>query len=278
MIDINAIERIGITNRIYQIQQRIANIEEQFQVDKMTVDFQSRLDKEIEKQDKLEAEKKAAANKNNLAQNNAEVKTNPLQDNFNQNNLPVSESEIINAAKVIVALASGNAATPNVVTPTDKNYNSNRYDSNSKNDRSVEKSSPTNTSYRRTSSSSGSSTEDLINTSAQKNGVDPLLARAVAIVESNMNQDDISPAGAIGVMQLMPETAAYLGVDPYDEEQNIEGGVRFLRQMLDKFEGNVPNALAAYNAGPGAVQRYGGVPPYKETQNYVGRILDIVGG
>ena len=278
MIDLNAIERVGITNRIYQIQQRIANIEEQFQVDKMTVDFQSRLDKEIEKQDKLEAEKKAAANKNNLAQNNAEVKTNPLQDNFNQNNLPVSESEIINAAKVIVALASGNAATPNVVTPTDKNYNLNRYDSNSKNDRNVEKSSSTNTSYRRTSSSSGSSTEDLINTSAQKNGVDPLLARAVAIVESNMNQDGISPAGAIGVMQLMPETAAYLGVDPYDEEQNIEGGVRFLRQMLDKFEGNVPNALAAYNAGPGAVQRYGGVPPYKETQNYVGRILDIVGG
>lgn len=277
MIDLTAIERVGLTNRIYQIQQRIANIEEQFQVDKMTFDFQSRLDKEIEKQDKLEAEKKAAANKNNPSQNNSEIKHNPLQDNFNQNNLPVSESEIINAAKVIVALASGNAPTPNVVTPTDKN-NFNRYDSNSKNDRNVEKTSSTNTSYRRTSSSSSSNTEDLINTSAQKNGVDPMLARAVAIVESNMNQDDISPAGAIGVMQLMPETAAYLGVDPYDEEQNIEGGVRFLRQMLDKFNGNVPHALAAYNAGPGAVQRYGGIPPYKETQNYVGRVLDIVGG
>ena len=102
--------------------------------------------------------------------------------------------------------------------------------------------------------------------------------RAVAIAESDMNQDEISPVGAIGVMQLMPETAAALGVDPYDEEQNIEGGVRYLRQMLDQFGGNVPHALAAYNAGPAAVQRYGGIPPYSETQAYVGRILDIVSG
>ena len=79
-------------------------------------------------------------------------------------------------------------------------------------------------------------------------------------------------------MQLMPETAAALGVNPYDEKQNIEGGAMYLRKMLDKFDGNVSHALAAYNAGPGAVQKYGGVPPYRETQNYVGRIMDIVTG
>ena len=118
-------------------------------------------------------------------------------------------------------------------------------------------------------------TEDLVMQTAYEYGVDPKLARAIAIAESDMNQDEISPVGAIGVMQLMPETAEGLGVDPYDEGENIVGGVKYIRQMLDTFDGDVPLAVAAYNAGPAAVKRYGGIPPYAETRNYVGRVMDL---
>ncbi len=119
------------------------------------------------------------------------------------------------------------------------------------------------------------SVEDLIAQTAYEYGVDPQLVRAIAIAESDMNQDEISPVGAIGVMQLMPETAAGLGVNPYDTNENIAGGTKYLKQMLDTFDGDVPLAVAAYNAGPGAVKRYGGIPPYSETKNYVGRVMDM---
>ena len=120
-----------------------------------------------------------------------------------------------------------------------------------------------------------STTEEMLEAAADKYNVDPNLVKAIATAESDWDQNAVSHVGAIGVMQLMPETAAGLGVDPYDERENIEGGAKYIRQMLDTFDGNVRKAVAAYNAGPGAVKRYGGVPPYSETQNYVGRVLDL---
>lgn len=108
---------------------------------------------------------------------------------------------------------------------------------------------------------------------AQRNGLAPELLRAVIDAESGGNPQARSPVGAMGLMQLMPGTAAELGVeDPYDVEQNIAGGSRYLGQMMRQF-GDVPSALAAYNAGPGAVQRHHGVPPFAETQNYVAKIM-----
>ena len=127
----------------------------------------------------------------------------------------------------------------------------------------------------RVSSGEASSTEELLTQAAYNYGVDPQLVKAIAIAESDMNQDEISPVGAIGVMQLMPDTAAGLGVNPYDEVENIDGGTRYLKEMLDTFDGNIELAVAAYNAGPNAVKRYGGIPPYSETQHYVGRVMDL---
>ena len=117
--------------------------------------------------------------------------------------------------------------------------------------------------------------QSFMDDAAAKYNVDSKLLTAVAEVESGLNPDAISGAGAIGVMQLMPGTAEALGVNPYDTRQNIEGGAKYLKQMLDTFGGDVSKALAAYNAGPNAVKSYGGIPPYAETQNYVNRVLDI---
>lgn len=110
-------------------------------------------------------------------------------------------------------------------------------------------------------------------------GVDPLLVTAVFKQESGFNMGSVSPVGAIGIAQLMPGTAEALGVNPCDPLQNVDGGVHYLRQQLDNFSGSgewmTTFAVAAYNAGPGAIRKYGGVPPYSETINYVNSISSI---
>ncbi|HWR05345.1 lytic transglycosylase domain-containing protein [Sporomusa sp.] len=116
----------------------------------------------------------------------------------------------------------------------------------------------------------------MIHLAAAKHGVDPKLAMAVAEAESGLTAEAVSPVGAIGVMQLMPETARSLGVrNINDPRENIDGGVRYLKQMLTMFAGDVTKAVAAYNAGPQAVKNYNGVPPYSETRNYVARVLSL---
>ncbi|HTN22845.1 MAG TPA: lytic transglycosylase domain-containing protein [Solirubrobacteraceae bacterium] len=118
-----------------------------------------------------------------------------------------------------------------------------------------------------------------ISAAAARNGVDPKLLTGLIRAESNFDPNATSPAGAQGLTQLMPGTAASLGVtNPLDPAQAIEGGAKYLRQQLDRFGGDASKALAAYNAGPGAVERFGGVPPYAETQAYVRKVLSYAAG
>ncbi|MDA8098390.1 MAG: lytic transglycosylase domain-containing protein [Nitrospiraceae bacterium] len=118
-----------------------------------------------------------------------------------------------------------------------------------------------------------------INTACEKYGVDPSLVHAIIKVESDFNPFAISSKGAMGLMQLMPQTATDLNVkNSFSPHENIEGGVRYLRYLLDRYEGNLKLTLAAYNSGESAVKRWGTVPPFKETQDYVRRILAIYRG
>lgn len=122
---------------------------------------------------------------------------------------------------------------------------------------------------------SGSGQYDaLVNQAAARYGLDPAVLHGLIQQESGFDPNSTSGAGAEGLTQLMPSTAASLGVtNPLDPAQSIEGGARYLSQMMAQFDGNVSDALAAYNAGPGAVRRYGGIPPYAETQSYVAKVL-----
>jgi soluble lytic murein transglycosylase-like protein len=120
--------------------------------------------------------------------------------------------------------------------------------------------------------------DQAIEESARKHSVDPNLVRAMIKVESNFNPKAVSRTGAMGLMQLMPSTARQLSVtNPFDPQQNVDAGVRHLKHLLNNFGGDVKLTLAAYNAGEGAVARSNGVPPYRETRDYVKRITDIYG-
>lgn len=117
--------------------------------------------------------------------------------------------------------------------------------------------------------------EDIIRSAARREGLDENLVKAVVETESRFDPKAVSLAGAKGLMQLMDGTAKALGVeDPFDPVANVKGGVKFLRSMLDRF-GSIPLALAAYNAGPGTVEQYGGVPPYSETRVYIDKVMRL---
>jgi hypothetical protein len=112
-----------------------------------------------------------------------------------------------------------------------------------------------------------------VRNASERAGLPPAFVESVARVESAMRPDAVSPKGAVGVMQLMPATARTLSADPRDPAQNIDAGARLLRDLLIKYDGDVVKALSAYNAGEGAVDRYRGMPPYAETQNYVDKVI-----
>lgn len=135
---------------------------------------------------------------------------------------------------------------------------------------------PKATAYEHPALTEASSYKDIILEASQKYGVSPELIAAVMKQESSFKSDAVSPTGAIGLMQLMPDTAEGLGVNPHDVRGNVMGGAKYLKEQLETFGGDTEKALAAYNAGPNAVLKYNGIPPYKETQNYVNKIMESI--
>ena len=273
-----------MVRRIDQIKKRIAAIEEKIGVTNIGADFQATLEREIQRQAQITAVQPT--------QSVADVQKPP------GTTQPVNDNDIVNAAKVAEALRQAeNIETPQPATVDEKPAGVQPPETISpdkqtrpqqSNPPQIERVEVPDTELTiptpdekilddiyATDEAELVPVEDLIMQTAVEQGVDPQLVRAIATAESNMNQDEISPVGAIGVMQLMPETAQALGVNPYDVNENVLGGTIYLKQMLDTFDGNVPLAVAAYNAGPNAVLRYGGIPPYAETQNYVGRVMDM---
>lgn len=120
---------------------------------------------------------------------------------------------------------------------------------------------------------------DIINSACDRHGIDPSLVHAIVKVESDFNPYALSRKGAMGLMQLMPQTAVNMNIkNSFNPSENIDGGVKYLRYLIDRYEGNLSLALAAYNSGETAVKRWGTIPPFKETQNYVKRILKIYNG
>lgn len=284
MIDIESIQPVGrtdLTRRIDQIKRRIAAIEEKIGIGNMGADFQATLEREIQKQAGLSVQPTNSV---------ADVQKLP------GTTQPVNDNDIVNSAKVAEALRQAEKIEQPQTPPVDKQPDKVQPPEISPDAHRRPQQTPPQ--IERVEVPDGElaipdrdtktlddiyaddeaelvPVEDLIMQTAVEQGVDPQLVRAIATAESNMNQDEISPVGAIGVMQLMPETAQALGVNPYDVNENVLGGTIYLKQMLDTFDGNVELAVAAYNAGPNAVKRYGGIPPYAETQNYVNRVLDI---
>lgn len=136
---------------------------------------------------------------------------------------------------------------------------------------------PSPSSHSSTAGTSAKPFSEVIREASLKYGVDEDVISAVIQQESSYNPNAVSSCGAMGLMQLMPATAKNLGVtDPYNVEQNIMAGTKYLKQQIDAFGGNLALGLAAYNAGSGAVRKYGGIPPYKETQDYVKKIIHTV--
>jgi len=286
LIDIESIQSVGrtdLTRRIDQIKRRIAAIEEKIGVGNLDANFQTTLEREIQRQASLAVQPTQPTN------SVAEVQPPGI-------NQPVNENDVVNAAKVAEALRQAERVEQPPRPPvSERPAQVEHIEIAPENPHRPRQTPPQiervevpdtelaiperNTKIPEDNFTSDDAelvpVEDLIMQTAVEQGVDPQLVRAIATAESNMNQDEISEVGAIGVMQLMPETAAGLGVNPYDERENIEGGTIYLKQMLDAFDGDIPLAVAAYNAGPNAVKRYGGIPPYSETQHYVGRVMDM---
>ena len=273
MIEIQPIQRVDTAQRVDNVRRRIAEIEEKIGING---DFQATLEREIARQSAL-----------NPVTPTQSVNAPQRLPGTTQ---PVNGNDAANSAKIAQALRdAGNPTPPTRSLPGEEALPGRNHPPqstptqpqiNRRNIPDVEPTVPNRDEPVFEDNYSGADAEvtpveDMIMQTAHEYGVDPKLVRAIAIAESDMNQDEVSTAGAIGVMQLMPETAASLGVNPYDRSENIVGGVRYIRQMLDPFDGNVPLAVAAYNAGPAAVRRYGGIPPYAETQHYVGRVLDL---